>query len=160
MVSVVQAGDHPDLNGIWIMDLKDPESTSMATLLRAQGASWMECKLADSIAVTQKITQTEKTLMIEVDGGFGKRTEVLKLDGIPETTYRERVGAVEIMSFWSEDGKKVVTIAKYTTKNGKKALWTIERYLGDSGKKLKVDHLLKIEGSAELKATRVLLKQD
>ncbi len=151
--------EHPDFSGVWVMDLKDPDSTPMSPLLKAQGASWLERRAADSTAVKQTITQTGDTLTIKAESTLRSNTEVLKLDGSPVVRVTDRLGKVTARSFWDKDGKTIVTEMRYRTKDGKEAVWTIRRYLVDNGNKIRVDHLLSFEGGRKIRGTRILVKQ-
>lgn len=152
---------HPHFNGSWKMNLDDPESTPMSNLLKALGRSWLVRKMADSVTETQKITQTEKQMIIEIESSIRKKTETLVLDGSVEVKELDALGAnAEVRSFWSEDGQIIINVAKFKTKDGKNATWTAKRYIVDDGKKMKQDHLLEFEGGKSYKATRVFIKQN
>ena len=152
---------HPDFNGFWKMNLDDPESTPMSNLLKALGRSWLVRKMADSVTTTQKITQTEEQMIIEIDSGIRKKTEILVLDGSVEVKELDTLGVnAEVRSFWSEDGQTIINVAKFKTEDGKDATWTAKRYIVDDGKKMKLDHLLEFEGGKLYKVTRVFIKQD
>ena len=153
------AGEHPDFSGVWELDLDAPESTSMDALLATQGMGWVQRKGADTIEVTQTITQTDKALTIKIEGGGQSKTEVLDLTGKTQVRNTENAGRVETRSFWSEDGKTIVTVSKYKTPDGKDAVWTTKRYLGGNGKVIIVDHEVKIEGGKTLTAKRIVRKK-
>ncbi len=153
------AGDHPDFSGVWLMDLDDPDSAPMAPILEAQGASWIERKAVDSVAVKQTITQTKDAITILAESTFRTTTEVIKLDGSVDERETERLGKVRAHSFWDKDGKTVVTEMHYKTADGKNAVWSTRRYLVDNGKKIRVDHLLEFEDGRKIRGTRILVKQ-
>ena len=157
--STALADTHPDFSGTWLMDLNDPASTPMGPILQAQGASWMERRAADAVAVKQVITQTKDAITIHASSTLRENTEVIKLDGSVEVRTTDRLGKVEARSFWDKDGKTVVTVMKYKTKDGKQAEWSIRRYLTDGGKKIQVDHKLSFDDGRVIKSTRVLLRQ-
>ena len=153
------AEEHPDFSGVWLMDLNDPDSTPMSPILKAQGASWLERRAADSTAVRQTITQTDDTLTIQAESTLRSNTEVLKLDGSPMERVTDRLGKVSARSFWDKDGKTIVTEMHYKTKDGTNAVWSIRRYLIDNGKKIRVDHLLEFEGGRKIRSSRILVRQ-
>ena len=156
----LQAADHPDFSGVWALDLNAPEATSMEAMLAAQGVSWINRKLADTLAMTQVITQTDKTLTIQVSTALGTQTQILTMDGSSEIRDTDRkIGKVASRSFWDKTGSSLVTVSNYTMPDGQKAEWTIRRYLKDEGRSLIVDHLLIIEDGRKLIATRVLRRQ-
>jgi len=156
---VSAAGEHPDFSGVWELDLDAPGSTSMDALLATQGMSWLERKAADTIEVVQTITQTEHALTIHVEGGGQSKTEVLDLDGKVQVRNTDKAGRVETRSYWSEDGKSIVTVSKYRTPEGKPAVWTTRRSLAGGGKVIVVDHEVKVEGGGTFQAKRFLRKK-
>ncbi len=153
------AGSHPDFSGVWELDLDAAGSTSMDALLATQGVGWIQRKAADTVEVTQTITQNGTTLTIKVEGGGQSKTEVLELDGKVQVRETENTGRVETRSFWSEDGKTIVTVSKYRTPDGKPAVWTTRRTLAGGGKVIVVDHEVKVEGGETLKAKRFVKKK-
>ncbi len=153
------AEEHPDFSGVWLMDLNDPDSSPMAPLLEAQGASWMERRAADSVAVKQTISQTEDAITIKAESSLRTNTEVIRLDGTVEERVTDRLGKVQARSYWAKDGKTVVTEMRYKTADGKDAVWSTRRYLIDGGKKIRVDHLLEFADGRKIRATRILVKQ-
>ena len=155
----LQAADHPDFSGIWIPDLNAQESTSIAAILEAQGASRIEQKAADTLSVTQVLTQTEKTLTIKADSALSTRTQVLQLDGSAQTQDTNRVGKIEFKSYWDKDGKTLITVSRLITSDGQKAEWTLRRYLQDKGRTMIVDHLFTLEDGRKISGKRVLRKQ-
>ncbi len=133
------AGEHPDFSGVWELDLDAPA--------------------ADTVEVTQTITQTDNNLTIKVEGGGQTKTEVLDLTGKVQVRNTENAGRVETRSFWSDDGQTIITVSKYKTPDGKQAVWTTRRSLGGNGKVIIVDHEVKIEGGETLKAKRIVRKK-
>jgi hypothetical protein len=155
----LQASDHPDFSGTWTPDLNAQDSTSMAPILEAQGASRIEQKAADILSITQIITQTDKTLTIKTDSSLKNRSQVLLLDGSTQTQDTDRLGKVEFRSYWDKDGVTLITISKYITPDGRKAEWTIRRFLQDNGGAMIVEHLFTLEDGRKITGKRVLRKQ-
>ena len=161
---LLQAAGPSDFSGTWTLDLKAPEATSMAAILEAQGASLLERKAADSLSITQMITQSEQTLTITTRAAIGGRTRVLYLDGRTQIQDSERTGKVASRSFWDQNGAVLVTVSMSASpegqkQGGKKGEYTTRRYLQDAGRTLIVEHILTLEDGRKLTAKRVLRKQ-
>ena len=157
----LQAADHPHLSGFWTLDLKAPEATSMDALLETQGVSMIMRKVMDTMAITQDIIQTRKTLTIKFKTSLlGEQTLVLILDGRTHIIDLEMLGKVEFRSFWDKDGTSLVTIMKSkSARDSQKPVWTSRRYLKDAGGTMIIDHLVTFGDGRKLTGKRVFRKQ-
>lgn len=134
LVGPVLAGVHPDFSGRWLLD--SGASQSMDAILAAQGRTWMERKLYDSVSITQVITQTEKELVIVIESSAApSRTEHLSLDGTNQTKETARAGTVITRTWWESD-KTLTTSTQMKLADGSPADWIIRRSLADEGKTL------------------------
>ena len=155
----LQAAEHPNLSGVWTLDLKAPEATSMNELLETQGVSMVMRKVMDTMSMTLDITQTGKTLTMKFNPAYyGVQTLVLILDGRTHILDIERLGKIEFRSNWDNNGTSLVTTMKSATPDGQKPIWTSRRYLKDEGGTLIVDHLLTFDDGRKLTGKRVFRK--
>ena len=156
----LQAADSPNFSGKWKLDLNAPETIPMEAILEAQGFPWVKRRAMDTMAMTQVITQTEKTLTIKINTAMGTQTQILALDGSTDIRNTDQdIGKVESRSFWDKSGTAIVSVSKYVMPDGQKATWTTRRYLKDQGRALVVDHELIFDDGRKLIAKRLLRKQ-
>jgi hypothetical protein len=155
----LQASGHPDLSGLWTLDLKAPESISMEALLGAQGVSMIMRRTMDTMSMTLDITQTDKTLTIKFNPAFfGEQTVTLILDGRTHVLDIEKLGKIEFRSVWDKNGTCLVTTMKSKAPDSRKPVWTSRRYLKDEGITLIVDHFLTVDDGRKLTGRRVFRK--
>ena len=152
-----ESEDKPDFSGTWVLDLAASES--LDALLAAQGKSWPVRKLAGSMQVTQKITQTATTLTIEMEGALADRTEIMKLDGSWENKTAGTTGPGRTRTYWAPDGKNLVTESIVTLENGDNATMSAKRTLRDNGKTLVQRISLTLKDGNTLSANRILRKK-
>ncbi len=72
-----------DFNGTWILDLK--ASDSPESMLKRMGISFLERKLAATIELDAKYSQSSTELSIDTHGLAFSRRENLHLDGTEQT---------------------------------------------------------------------------
>ena len=155
MAGGVMAAEHPDFSGVWVLNLKKSESVD--AILKAQGRSWPERKVADSISVTQTIEQGEDIMTVHISSSVTNRTDRLKLDGSTETVKTERMGTVQTRTLWSEDGQTLTSITTMTLPDGSKADMHAIRHLTPEGH-LRQDLELHLANGKVLRAKRHLDK--
>ena len=151
----VMASERPDFSGVWVLNLD--KSDSVDAILKAQGRSWPERKIADSITVTQTITQTPELMTVHITSSVTDRVDRLKLDGTTETKETDRLGTVKTRTFWSDDGKILTSVTTMTLSDGTKADMHAIRHLTPEGA-LRQDIELHLADGKILKAKRHLDK--
>lgn len=157
---LLQAEELPDFAGRWKLDLNAPETIPMEAMLEAQGVPWVQRKAMDTMPMTQVITQTQKTMTIQIETAMGIQTQILTLDGSTEIRdTNQDIGKIESRSFWDKPGTAVISVLKYAMPDGQKAAWTTRRYLLDQGSTLVVEHELTFDDGRKLNAKRLLRKQ-
>lgn len=151
------AGSHPDFSGRWLLD--SGASQSMDAILAAQGRTWMERKLYDSVSITQVITQTDKELVIVIESSAApSRTERLNLDGSNQTKETARAGTVTTRTFWESD-TTLTTSTKMKLADGSPADWIIRRSLSDGGQTLVQAVELVAQDGRKYTSRRIFRKQ-
>lgn len=146
----------PSFNGTWVLD--QAASESMDAIMEAQGRSRMERMMAKNMAVTQRITQTEKQITIAVESIASNQTDTLLLDGTIETKETPRAGTVQTFTVWDSDGKTLVTTVKMKLKDGNPADMIMRRQLIDEGKTMSMKVELHQKNGQVLTANRILRK--
>jgi hypothetical protein len=137
-----------NFNGTWVLDLKASDSPDL--MMKRMGVSGLQRALAASTKLESTYSQSGNLLTIVTRGPAFSRTEVLRLDGHPETKIEEGTGTYTIRTSWSPDGKELISTSNFRTKNGKNAELTITRKLADAGNTLVLSQTLKIEGEPEV----------
>lgn len=148
------AADKVDFTGTWELDLD--ASDSVEAIMKAQGRSWAERKIADNLVVTQTITQSAETMVVEVTSTVKDKREVLKLDGSEEVKKTDDAGSVVSRTFWQAGGTQLVTENIMTLADGAKVNMVLTRFLEEEGKVMRQDISLKLSDGQVLTARRVL----
>ena len=151
----VMAGARTDFSGVWVLDLE--QSESIDAILKAQGRSWAERKLADSITVTQTIEQSDTLMKLHIESVATDRNERLKLDGTSEKIQSERAGEMVTRSVWNDEGTVLTTINDFKLQDGTPVSMRFVRTLVDE-KTLRQDIELHLAEGKVLKAKRILRK--
>jgi hypothetical protein len=141
---VSSAAGLSDFNGKWVLDLRS--SSSPEPILKRLGASWVERTLGSSLQLESTYTQTPHLLTVQLRGPAFNRTDVMRIDNKPETKEDSRTGRYTIRTFWSGDGKQLISAVSLRTKDSRDAQFTIVRELADGGKTLMLNGTLKIAG--------------
>ena len=94
-----------DFSGSWQLD--QDASTDIGPLLRAQGIGWAEAKLADSIDITQHVTQSDSEIALTIESSFMTRHSVIVPDEAWKSIETPKNGTVEARAYW--DGEVLVT---------------------------------------------------
>lgn len=149
-----------NFSGTWVTDMNAPEGTSLNALLEAHGVPWVQRRVMDTLSVTQVITQTEKSITIQLKTAMGIETLTFTLDGVTEFQNLDKtLGKVESRSFWEKNGQVLVTVAKFKNMQGRNTAWTTRRHLADKGRTMIVDHSLKLDDGRNVIGKRILRKQ-
>jgi hypothetical protein len=147
-----------DFSGTWVLDLR--ASNSSDPMLKRLGVSWIERKLADSIELESIYTQTTSLLTIHTRGPAFGRTELIRIDGQPETKEERLTGPYTIQTEWINRGMKLLSTISFRTKDRRDAQLTVVRELADGGKTLLLTQTLKVsDESAPLIVLRVWRKR-
>ena len=131
-----------DFSGTWVLDLR--ASNSSDPMLKRLGVSWIERKLADSIELESIYTQTTSLLTIHTRGPAFGRTELIPIDGQPETKEERLTGPYTIQTEWINRGMKLLSTISFRTKDRRDAQLTVVRELADGGKTLLLTQTLKV----------------
>lgn len=135
-----------DFSGTWVLDLR--ASNSSDPMLKRLGVSWIERKLADSIELESIYTQTTSLLTIHTRGPAFGRTELIRIDGQPETKEERLTGPYTIQTEWINRGMKLLSTISFRTKDRRDAQLTVVRELADGGKTLLLTQTLKVIGES------------
>lgn len=152
-----QADTHPNFDGVWVLDLE--ASQPLEPILTAQGRSWAERKLADSVVVTQAMKVTADQLIVDISTPVSERQEILPLDGVARPTQTEHAGTVYTRTFWAEDGQVLVSVTQLTLPDGAPAEMVATRRIKDGGATMEQLLELKLSDGRVLKSNRVLRKR-
>jgi len=150
----------PNFSGNWKLDLK--ASTSLEPLMTQIGASFIDRKYADTIALKATLNQTDTNLTLAVRGPAFALDETLYLDGRTAPGGLQLLGATtaKTTTSWSKDKKQLVVTYQIKTKQGKDGQLTIRRYLLDDGKTLVATYNLKLDAEpSQTDARQVWRKQ-
>ncbi|HEX4201258.1 MAG TPA: hypothetical protein VHY59_07045 [Chthoniobacterales bacterium] len=131
-----------DFSGTWVLDLR--ASNSSDPMLKRLGVSWIERKLADSIELESIYTQTTTLLTIHTRGPAFGRTELIRIDGEPETKEERLTGPYTIRTEWIDREMKLLSTISFHTKDRRDAQLTVLRELADGGKTLLLTQTLKV----------------
>lgn len=154
--SPVLAGSHPDFTGTWVLDLDASESVE--PLLAAQGRSWVERKAANSVVITQVVTQTEETITLDVTSVATNRHDELKPGTGWQPSKTDRAESAKTRVLWSEDGQSLITETLMTFEGGEQATMKTTRSMTTDGQTTYM--LLEfIKGGVHERSKRVLRKQ-
>ena len=157
LTSPALAGEHPNFEGTWVLDLEASESVE--PLLAAQGASWAERKLADSVVITQEVSQKEGKVTLEVSSVATNRTDVLLPGEGWKASDARRAETARTRCYWIEGGSKLVTETEMTFEDGEKATMLTTRSLAADGQTTIILIEFKKPDGTHKKAKRVLRKQ-
>jgi hypothetical protein len=152
LLSAAYALGWTDFSGNWVLDRH--ASSSSDPMLKRLGVSWIERKLADAIELESTYTQTPSLLTIHTRGPAFGRTEVIRIDGQPETKEEKLTGPYTIRTEWIDQGMKLVSTISFHTKDGRDAELSVVRELTDEGKTLLLTQTLKVSGESEPWITR------
>jgi hypothetical protein len=136
-----------DFSGKWVLDLG--ASSSPHAMLKRLGASWAERRFGGSLEMQATYNQTPQLLTIDRRGFGFQKTDVLRLDGTPETQDDSLLERYTIRTFWSEDGTQLTSDISFRTKDSRDAEMIVVRKLSDEGKTLIWSSTLKIAGESE-----------
>jgi hypothetical protein len=117
-------------------------------MLKRLGVSWIERKLADAIELESTYTQTPSLLTIRTRGPAFARTEVIRIDGQPETKEEKLTGPYTIRTEWIDRDTKLVSTISFHTKDGRDAELSVVRELADGGGTLLLTQTLKVSGES------------
>jgi hypothetical protein len=140
-LSVPSAVGSTDFSGTWVLDLK--ASSSPEPILKRLGASWIERTLGSSVQLESTYIQTPSMLTVHIRGPGFRRTDKMRTDNQPETKEDTRTGQYTIRTWWSGDGKQLISAVSFRTKDQRDAQLTIVRELADDGKTLILGGTLK-----------------
>jgi hypothetical protein len=146
LFSISHALGATDFSGTWVLDLHS--SSSPDPMLKRLGVSWIERKVGASLSLESTYIQTPRLLTIHIRGPAFHRTDLLRLDNQPETKTEARTGRYTIRTWWSSDGKQLLSAASFRTNDSRDAELTIVRELADGGKTLILTGTLKIAGDS------------
>lgn len=151
--SVARADGHPDFSGTWRLDLD--ASDLPEDMMKAQGLSWLERRMARSAKVTQRIVQEPERLLLHIDNPLGARDETLPIGGAWEEKERKRAGQVRTRTYWSPGGEALVTESELHLKDGTPARLLLSRTLADQGQTLVQSFELRCQDGRRFTARRV-----
>jgi hypothetical protein len=146
LLSAAYALGWTDFSGNWVLDRH--ASSSSDPMLKRLGVSWIERKLADAIELESTYTQTPSLLTIHTRGPAFGRTEVIRIDGQPETKEEKLTGPYTIRTEWIDRETKLVSTISFHTKDGRDAELSVVRELADGGKTLLLTQTLKVSGES------------
>ena len=135
-----------DFSGTWVLDRH--ASSSSDPMLKRLGVSWIERELADAIDLESIYTQTPSLLTIHTRGPAFGRTELIRIDGQPETKEERLTGPYTIRTEWIDRGTKLVSTISFRTKDRRDAQLSVARELTDGGKTLLLTQTLKVIGES------------
>lgn len=141
-----------DFSGKWVLDLR--ASNSPHAMLKRLGASWVELWFGGSIQMEATYTQTPQLLTVDRQGFGFRKTDVIRLDNIPEIQQNSLLGRYTIRTYWSESGTQLISDISFRTKDSRDAQMTVVRELADGGKTLVWSSTLKIAGESGSWAVR------
>lgn len=118
-----------DFSGTWQLDRA--ASDSMEPLLKAQGISMVERKIASSLDITQVIQQAEDTLDLEVKSTAKNVVQKLIVDGESRRIESDRTGPSMVSHRWK--GTVLITHSIGADPDGVPIRTTITRSLDDGG---------------------------
>src|SRR5689334_6586785 len=97
----------PNFSGSWKLDLK--ASTSLEPLMTQIGASFIDRKYADTVALKATLNQTDANLTLAVRGPAFALDETLYLDGRTTPGGLQLLGATtaKATTSWSKDKKQL-----------------------------------------------------
>ena len=142
LLSASSALGWTDFSGTWALDLRASDSSD--PMLKRLGVSWIERKLADSIELESIYSQTPSLLTIHTRGPAFGRTELIRIDGEPETKEERLTGPYTIRTEWIDRGMKLLSTISFRTKDRRDAQLTVVRELADGGKTLLLTQTLKV----------------
>jgi hypothetical protein len=131
-----------NFNGTWVLDLH--ASSSPDAILKRLGASWVERQFGGSLQLEATYTQTPQLLTVHLRGFGFRRTDVMRINNKPETQQDSLLGRYTIRTFWSNDGKQLVSAVSLRTGDSRDAEVTIVRELADQGRMLLLSGTMKI----------------
>ena len=129
-----------------MLDLRS--SSSPDPMLKRLGVPWIERKLADTIQFESTYKQSPPLLTIHTRGPAFARTELIRIDGQPETKEEKLTGRYTIRTHWSGRGTQLVSTIAFRTKDGHDAQLTVARQLADAGRTLLLTQTLKVNGDS------------
>jgi len=153
LAGVAAAADHPDFSGTFKLDLKS--SDSLDEMLKAQGASWLERKLAGSTVVTQTVRHRGDTLEIQAKSSLRTSKDTIRIGAGWEERETE-MGRGRARTDWDADGRTLVTRVEVKPKKGDPAAFTIRRSLADDGQTTVQALELRTKDGKAYKARRIL----
>ena len=126
-------------------------------MLTAQGASWLERKLARTVEVTQKVTRKPEGLEVCIESSLKTACTTTKVGAGWEAKAVEK-GEGRARTDWSADGKALVTLTEVRLRDGTAIEVSLTRALEAEGKTTVQTIELKKSGTS-YKARRILRKQ-
>jgi hypothetical protein len=150
LLAALALAANPDFSGSWSLDLA--ASDSVDPILAAQGVGWAERQAAKSLTATQHIRQSTSTLTIDIESAVIDKTEVLPLDGSPQSgTTRDGKPRVA-RTTWQ--GSALVTTAVVTAPEGAQQM-TLARTLEDGNNTLRQHITLKLADGTTYEVDRI-----
>ncbi|HEY0789625.1 MAG TPA: hypothetical protein VGD78_01055 [Chthoniobacterales bacterium] len=131
-----------DLSGAWVVDLN--ASDSLQPLSGRLHASWWRRWLMDAGEATYRQNKDQLTI---VTGPFlFLQVERLRLDGQPQSKNVLIASPCTQRTFWSADGKQLISTTSFQTAEGKEARLRVARQLADGGQNLVIMESLDVTG--------------
>lgn len=145
-----------DFSGTWELDLD--ASDPVDDLLKAQGRSWLERKLAAKTKITQMIEQSAAEIRILVKSSVMDREEILRIDGTPMTRKTLKGETITVTTRWSNDKKALLSETTVQTESGP-AKVVSKRTLEDGGKTMVVATAMTLRDGKVLGAKRIFRRK-
>ena len=131
-----------DFNGTWAIDFS--ASDSLEPIAQRLGASWWRRRIMETPEATYR--QSKDRLTIAVGPFLFGQTERLRLDGQPQGRNVFLAGPCTQRTFWSADGKQLISTTSFQTPDGKEARFRVARQLAEGGQTLVVTESLDVTG--------------
>lgn len=142
-------------SGVWNLDLS--ASDPIDEILKAQGKSRFERRVAKSMSVTQSIIQTSDTMSVHIKSIAMDNTQNFPLDNQWRFVDTPKMGKVNMKNYWLEKGFAIATEMQIQA-NKKPALMRAIRTLTDNGTTMVLEILLILENGKQYQADRVFRK--
>lgn len=152
----VSATNNNNFSGVWDLDLT--ASDPIDEILKAQGKSRFERRVAKSMAVTQSIMQTGDTMSVHIKSIAMDNTQNFPLDNQWRLVDTPKMGKVNMKNYWLEKEFSIATEMQIKA-NKKPALMRATRKLTDNGNTMILEILLILQDGRQYRANRVFRRE-
>jgi len=151
-----QAMNTINFTGTWQLDLK--ASDSIDSLLKAQGKSRFERRIANSMEVTQNISHQQNSISIKMSSRAVDETHVFVLNKQWHPLNTARMGTISAQSYYAEGNHGAIITEMKIQANGKPALLSSTRTLSQDGNSMFLDLLLRLHDGSQYSSRRVFTR--